>query len=128
MGRYLFKLGDIMESGKYFLLTDSEEKEHLEAINLFINRHYSDFFYHLPRKFRVVNPKEYPKNLKNLLNNKYFYHQILSAWKKELKKRDNKYSLNKKDNFKNNVILAIILIIFLVGLITIVEFLLSIFF
>ena len=65
--KVLFELGDYLESGKYFLLTNTNEKEHHEAIGLFFSRHHNETcFFQFPRQFRKVELQNYPKNLQNL--------------------------------------------------------------
>ena len=124
--KILFEFGDYMESGKYFLLTDTNEEKYIKTIKLFTRRHQHDFFYHLPRKFRKIDPKNYPANLKNLLDGekalkKYFFN----AQKDEIKREGYSYQTTRKENFIISIFLVTIVTIFLIGLFTVGRFLWS---
>jgi len=120
----LYKLGDYMESGKYFLLTNTKEKEYLEATELFLNRHKDNFFDYLPRKFKNLDPKYYPSNIKKVLNPQ----ELDRIYKKyKVDNSSNESYTSKIDEYIGYTVLAFILLLLFLGLLKLIELVISLF-
>ncbi len=123
----LFELGDYLESGKYFLLTNTDNKRHHEAIGLFLSRHNNEnCFFQFPRQFKKVELQNYPINLQEVLQkNEFFKTHILASQKFEKEKKQSNYHISKKEKFVISSIFGIIGLIFFIGFITSLKFLWS---
>jgi len=122
--RLLYRLGDYMESGKYFLLTNTKKKEYLDAIELFLSRYNYNFFGYLPRKFKKLDPKYYPTNIKNTLDKKeldYIYKKY------NLNKNSNEDYTSKKDMYIAYIIFALVLFLLFLGCLKLIELIITIF-
>lgn len=124
--KLLYQLGDMVESGKYFLLTNTNDINHSNAIKEFLNRYkQKDYFSHFPRKFKKVPIDEYPKNLKLLLEENPNIKKNIYVEQKE--NIDNK---NYKETFTDKIvgmivisILVSIVIIFFIGVVATIKYL-----
>lgn len=127
--KILYSLEDYVESGKYFLLTDSHEPNYQNAINVFLQRHKQEnYFSHFPRQFKKVAIKDYPNNLLNLVDNNFLLKEQIEKYQK--------YSLQVKetttDTYKDKLygilflfFITFLFIIFLLGCTVIIKFLWS---
>ncbi len=123
---------DYLEAGKYFILTDTEEDTYLKAINIFLSRHPSGaFVHHFPRQFKKTTSNKYPKNLiialdkQNLAKKKL--ESISEKYQKESTLIYSKYRISKKEKYLTKIFLFSFLFIFLVGVISIIEFIINLF-
>ena len=126
--KVLFELGDYLESGKYFLLTNTDEKEHHEAIGLFLSRHHNETcFFQFPRQFKKVELENYPKNLQNLLKKNNFFKTHIISEQKYYEKRTEQTDdhVSKKEKFVIALLFGFLWLIFFIGFITSIKFLWS---
>ena len=123
--KLLYALGDHLESGKYFLLTSTQEPAHQEAIKLFLSRHHNEtFFFQFPRQFKKVHPKNYPQNLKNVMGEDSFLKkQILLSQKSYKSDRPYLYQESKTEKIVIAAIALFFGLMLLVGIITSAKFL-----
>ena len=123
--KILYTLGDHVESGKYFLLTSNQEPAHQEVIELFLSRHNSEtFFFQFPRQFKKVNPQNYPKNLKNIMEgDSSLKKQILLSQKSYKPARLYHYKESKIEKIVFGAIGLFFVLMLLVGIVTSAQFL-----
>jgi len=123
---------DYLESGKYFLLTNTQKDIYLEAINFFVSRHPSEtFIHHFPRQFKKIKSDKYPKNLIAALDNNVRAKKELNRINKKYQENStlqySKYRISKKEKYLSYIFVMSFLFIFLVGIISIVQFIFNLF-
>jgi tetratricopeptide (TPR) repeat protein len=127
--KILYNLGDFVESGKYFLLSDTSSKEYKQAIDEFLKRYDAqNYFSHFPRMFKKVPINNYPKNLKNLMIEK----PTIQRYIKEYQEYQNDYQSAYKEDFIDKamgifigLIVLLIISIFLLGAGVLIKYLWS---
>jgi hypothetical protein len=118
-GNVLLSMNDTLEAGKYLFLSGAREKEYSEAIQLYLQRYAgksTDYIFHtFPKSVQNAQYTEYPETVKSELHELQFQpKEIKSGNSKE------KYQKTPKDRafeWGCLVVLALIFIVFLVGVI-----------
>jgi|GEM_PF-5105715 len=124
----LFHLGDMKESGKYFLLSDEESSQANEAIAVFLQRCDGQLFAHFPKKFKEASKQHYPMNLKRLLENTPSLAAQYEAWyAKHHPVQTQPPVLTLQDKLFGYAVLFAFIVPFGIGVITILSWLVSLF-
>lgn len=127
--KVLYKLGDYVEGGKYFLLTNSTNDDYNKAIEEFLKRYNEqNYFSHFPRQFKKVSIEDYPKNLKNLMEKRPKIQRYIKEYKKNQSNNHSEYKEDFIDKFFGvffGFLFLFIIAIFLLGVWVFVKYLWS---
>jgi tetratricopeptide (TPR) repeat protein len=127
--KILYKLGDFVESGKYFLLSDASNEDYKKAIDEFLKRYdEQNYFSHFPRMFKKVPIDNYPKNLKNLMAEKPAIQRYIKEYQKYQNNNQNEYKedfIDKAMGIFIGFIVLLIISIFLLGAGVLIKYLWS---
>jgi len=127
-GKILYSLQDYEEAGKYLFMAGEDHKgKYADAIVLFLKRHeradMQQFLSNFPKRFIKESIKNYPVNVQNYLNGRGYTKELTEIQKRI--KED--YEANPMSEKVFIVLMAFFLLSFIVGVVTILGWIIDLF-